>query len=105
MLVVVYAKMQYFYTFKVVSQDGEPFKVDCMKWEEATGEGPVEIYHVKPEHQWMACSCPAYRKCKHQKCVEELLEDGKIQELWKWRWDEKKGWQPLDDIQPIEEFL
>jgi hypothetical protein len=99
------AALKYYYTFKVApTVDGTALVVECHKWEEATGEH-VETYRVKPGQQYMGCTCPAYRTCKHQKCVDEALEDGKIGELWKWRWDEKNKWTELKDIQPIEEMM
>lgn len=104
---MVRAKLQYYYTFKVTSKQGEPLRVECHKWEEETGEHSGTTYIVAPEklEAWLGkCSCPAYRTCKHVKCVEEALADGKAQEFWKWRWDEKNGWAELKDIQPIEEL-
>jgi hypothetical protein len=26
------------------------------------------------------------------------MEEGKIEELWHWKWDEVNGWQRLDDM-------
>jgi hypothetical protein len=104
---MVRASLQYYYTFKVVSSSGEPLKVEAHKWEEETGDHSGTTYTVEPEklEAWLGqCSCPAYRKCKHIKCVEEVLQDGRIYELWKWRWNEKHGWSELKDIQPIEEL-
>lgn len=104
---MVRAKLLYYYTFKAVEvktpNEGTIAIVECHKWEEATGEH-VDIYKVRPGIDWMGCSCPAYRRCKHQNCVDEAIADGRIQELWKWRWDEKAGWTELKDIQPIEEL-
>lgn len=94
---MVRAKLQYYYTFKPKVIDGELKVVECHKWEEATGEH-AEMYRVQVGVEWRGCSCPAYRACKHQKCVRELIESGRIQEPWKWRWDEKAGWQEMDDI-------
>jgi hypothetical protein len=96
---MVRASLQYYYTFKKVGDI-----VECHKWEEGTGD-PVGItYKIKPGQIYMGCDCPAWRKCKHQTCVEEAIESGKINELWKWKWSEKKGWQELNDIQPLEEM-
>jgi len=102
---MVRAKLQYYYTFKVANDGSETGQVivECHKWEELSGEH-ADTYRVKPGVEWMGCSCPAYRHCKHQKCVQETIETGKFRELWKWRWDEKHGWQELKDITPIEEM-
>jgi hypothetical protein len=102
--IMVRAKLQVYYTFKLIPAVAEkPAVVECHKWEEATGDH-VEKYVVRPGQNYMGCSCPAYRRCKHQNCVQEAYDTGKIDELWKWRWDEKQKWQPLSDIQPIEEL-
>lgn len=101
---MVRAKLQYYYTFKVVSGDGEALKVEAHKWEEETGDHSGTTYIVRPDNSWMGCSCPATRTCKHWNCVQEAVKDGKINELWKWRWDEKQGWTELKDIQPLEEL-
>lgn len=94
---MVRAKLQYYYTFKAVGDI-----IQCHKWEEATGEH-ADMYKVTPNTDWHGCTCAAWKKCKHQRCVEEAILDGKIRELWRWRWDEKQGWTELKDIQPIEE--
>lgn len=104
---MVRAKLQYYYTFKVVSGmlPGEELVVECHKWEEETGDHAGDIYKVRPDGStFVSCSCPAYRECKHLKCVKEARADGKIDELWKWRWDENQGWKELDDLKPIEEW-
>lgn len=97
-------KTKFYYTFKVskTNDEGVISEVECTKWEEM-GE-PVGTYRVKPFVTWMGCTCPAYRKCKHQTCVEEAIDSGKVAELWHWRWDEVNGWQRLDDITPLEEL-
>lgn len=96
-------KVKFYYTFKPVIEDGELKKVEAHKWE-ASGEHTGIIYKVDPGSNWHACSCPAWRQCKHMTCVEELIASGRIQHSWKWRWDEVNGWQELDDIQPIGEI-
>ena len=97
-------KVKFYYTFKVVDEpndSGESIRVECHKWE-ATGEHLL-VYKVRPNTEWQGCSCPAWRTCKHQKCVAEMLESGKIQEPHKWRWDEVNGWQQLSDIPDVSE--
>lgn len=102
---MVRAKLQYYYTFKIISApDAEQLVVEVHKWEEETGAHSGTTYKTKPFLVWMACSCPATRKCKHLKCAEEAVETGKAQEFWKWRWDEKNGWRELDDIPPVEDM-
>lgn len=96
---VVRAKLQYYYTFKAVGDI-----IQCHKWEEATGEH-ADMYKVTPNTDWHGCTCAAWKKCKHQRCVEEAILDGRIRELWRWRWDEKQGWTELKDIQPIQELM
>lgn len=95
---------KFYYTFKRVlpAEAGMLEKVECHKWE-ASGEHTGVVYKVIPGTSWQGCDCPAWRECKHQKCVQEAFDSGKIDELWKWRWDEKGGWQMLDDIPSIEE--
>lgn len=104
---MVRAKLQYYYTFKPqevqTPNEGVISIVECHKWEEATGEH-VDTYKIRPGVDWMGCSCPAYRRCKHQNCVQELIDSGRIQNAWEWRWDEKRGWQPLGDIKTFEEL-
>lgn len=97
-------KVTYYYTFKVseLKEDGGLKTVECTKWEEL-GE-PVGVYKVKPGHYFQGCDCPAYRQCKHQKCVDEAIETGKIEALWEWRWDEVNGWTRLNDINTVEEL-
>jgi hypothetical protein len=94
---VVRAKLENYYTFKIVGR--EPLMVDCVKWDEM-GE-PLETYHINPNsfEARTSCSCPAYTwQCKHRKCVEQAMREGRMEELWKWKWDPKGGWQELDDM-------
>lgn len=93
-----------YYTFRKVRDI--PLLVEAMKWDDnVSDEIPVETYKVKPEDQGMfKCSCPAYRECKHYKCVHEAIQDGKIDELWSWMWSERGGWQRVDDIKTVEEL-
>lgn len=91
-----------YYTFKVVNLD--PLKLECHKWERE-GEHTGTIYKVEPTMQFRGCDCPAWKNnCKHMKCAKEIVESGKLDELWKWRWDEKAGWQQLDDIPTVEDL-
>jgi hypothetical protein len=101
---MVRARLQYYYTFKIASGDDEALKVECHKWEEETGDHSGTIYTVKPGVVYMGCSCPAYRKCKHQTCVQEAIDTGKIGELHKWKWSEKRGWERVEDIPELEEI-
>lgn len=98
---MVSAKLDYFYTWKVV--DEEAFKFACTKWEELSGE-PIDTYTIEPNvGSNRACSCQAYkRECKHLVQLEEARYRG--YDLWAWRWDAKGGWVKLDDFRPIEEF-
>lgn len=95
-----------YYTFKVVSEVGQPLRVAAHKWDEnVSDELPVTTYYVMPEGSGLSkCSCPAYRECKHFKKVLEAMSDGKIDELWFWLWHEKTGWKKLDDIKPVDEW-
>lgn len=100
---MVKAKLNYYYTFKVVSKPREELRVEAHKWDEMGGH--EETYIVRPSGcSFIACTCPAYKECKHLKCVKEACVDGKIDHLWEWKWDEKNGWARLDDIQPFEEL-
>lgn len=102
---MVRAKLQYYYTFKIVSGEGEPLKVEAHKWEEETGDHSGDTYIVRPDGaSFISCSCPAFKECKHLRCVKEAIQDGKAQEFWNWRWDEKNGWKKVDDIPSIEEI-
>jgi len=101
---MVRAKLPIYYTFRVVEQ--EPLKVECKKWEEGS-DLPMETYKIEPDNPSIhgGCSCPAWtNNCKHMKCVKEARQDGKINELYHWKWDEKAGWTRIDDIRSIEEF-
>lgn len=62
-----------------------------LKWAEGD-DIPSDTYVVIPGNGWSthACNCAAYSICKHQRAVREAITDGKINELWKWRWLEKK---------------
>lgn len=99
---MVRAKLQYYYTFKIAGEN--PLIVEAHKWEEETGDHSGTTYKINPNNDWQGCDCPAWRKCKHQRCVQEAIESGKIASLWKWRWDEKKGWTELKDIVPMEDL-
>lgn len=100
---MVRAKLQYYYTFKVISSASDELRVEAHKWDEMGGH--EETYVVRPTGcTFVACTCPAYRECKHLKCVKDTLVDGKIDELWKWRWDEKQGWTKLGDIPSVEDM-
>jgi hypothetical protein len=95
-----------YYTFRLLQL--EPLMVQAMKWDSMVSEEvPLDTYLVKPDNAgyFGACSCPAYRECKHYKCVQEAKTDGKLDELWKWIWTEKNGWLPVDDIPTVEELL
>lgn len=93
-----------YYTFRKV-KDG-PLTVEAKKWDDMVSEDvPIETYIVRPEGAGLSrCSCPAYRECKHYKCVVEAMADNKINELWAWKWTEHQGWIKLDDITPIQDW-
>lgn len=102
---MVKAKLGFYYTFRLVATEPQ-ILVHALKWEEMA-EVPAETYKVKPnDHSPMGgCSCPAWtNNCKHMKCVREAITSGKINELYKWQWTEKGGWQELTDIKPIDEW-
>lgn len=101
---MVRAREQYYYTFRLVTES--PVKVECMKWGEFD-DVPTATYTIHPDNASPTggCSCPAWtNNCKHMKCVREALADGKINELFHWKWDEKRTWTRVDDIRSIEEF-
>lgn len=102
---MVRAKLGHYYTFRIISQPNNTLVVECMKWEEFASQ-PGTTYKITPHLPGShgGCSCPAWKdQCKHRKCVTEAMESGKIDELWKWRWDEKRGWQPIDDMKSLDE--
>ena len=99
----------HYYTFKVLTPQVEPtsmdFQVECTKWDEFNEDIPEESYKISPANRTAVggCSCPAWKwDCKHVKCVNEAIADGKIHSLWQWKWTEKKGWEPLDDFDPSQ---
>jgi hypothetical protein len=103
---VVRAKLDVYYTFKIVSGAGEQLKVHCLKWEEFS-DVPLTTYTILPENHSPTggCDCPAWTsQCKHRRCVDEALKDGKAQEFHKWRWYEKGGWVETQDISSIEDM-
>lgn len=93
-----------YYTFRKVKD--APLTVEALKWDDnVSDELPVATYIVRPEGGGLSkCSCPAYRECKHFKCVTEAMSDGKIDEFWHWIWHEKKGWERVEDIRTIDEW-
>lgn len=102
---MVRAKLDVYYTFKVMSEPSvsvhsPAFLVHCYKWEEF-GDMPLETYKVSPNNRSAVggCSCPAWTaNCKHRKCVEEAIKDGKAYEFHKWRWAERGGWEQNTDF-------
>lgn len=101
---MVRAKLSVYYTFRVMEES--PLKVECKKWEEGA-DVPMETYVVHPGDACVVsgCSCPAWtNQCKHRRCVDEARRDGKINELYHWKWDEKGGWTRVDDINSIEDM-
>lgn len=92
-----------YYTFRKVKD--APLTVEAKKWDDnVSDELPVETYVVRPEGIGLSkCSCPAYRECKHYKCVHEAMQSGFIDMLYEYMWTERRGWQKLDDIRPIYE--
>lgn len=87
-----------YYTFQLMQVN--PWRIIRVnKWAEGDQE-PTQWYEVFPDGRAGAgqCSCPAYRVCKHIRCVEEAWRTGKNTELWKWRWTEKGGWEENHDI-------
>lgn len=93
-----------YYTFRKVVD--EPLVVEARKWDDMVSEEePIETYRVLPNGNALSrCSCPAYRECKHFRCVHELIATGRLDNAWEWMWHEKNGWTKLDDIKPIEEL-
>lgn len=103
---MVKARLDIYYTFKIMSQPGEQLLVHALKWEEFS-DVPIETYRIMPDNHSATggCSCPAWTSaCKHRKCVDEARQDGKINELHKWKWTEKHGWAEVDDIRSIEDM-
>lgn len=101
---MVRQKLDVYYTFKVTGQD--PLRIDCYKWTEFD-DVPTDTYKIMPHNKGPlgGCSCPAWTSnCKHMKCVDEAIADGKINELWKWRWSEREGWQLQQDGLTEEEM-
>jgi hypothetical protein len=101
---MVTAKLPVYYTFRVMTED--PLVVECKKWEEFA-DLPMDTYVIHPDNHSPTggCSCPAWKNnCKHMKCVREARQDTKINELFHWKWSEKKGWERIDDIRSIEDF-
>ena len=84
----------YYYTFR---QTDDPNKWDALKWDEMNDEVPTITYVVEPFFGGYrgACSCPAWRQCKHIKCVQFLLQSGRHTEAHMLRWTEKGGWQEI----------
>lgn len=100
-------KAHIYYTFKVLTptldRSDAGFTVACMKWDEMEGsdELPVETYKIAPNNRTVVggCSCPAWKwDCKHVRCVNEAIADGKLGELHRWRWGEKTGWVQMNDL-------
>jgi hypothetical protein len=96
---MVASKLPYYYTFQI--QQENPFRiVNVNKWEEG-GDIPSTIYQVFPDGRRGAgqCSCPAYKVCKHIKCVADLFSDpAKHAFPWQWQWSESEGWKPTGDM-------
>lgn len=87
-----------YYTFREIQRN--PFRrIEVAKWDE-NDSMPLETYEVLPEGRKgrFMCSCPAYVVCKHSKAVLEAMKDGKINELYNWRWS-VAGWQRCGDMQ------
>lgn len=82
----------YYYTFRPTQ---DPNKWEAVKWDEANDEVPTIVYTVEPFFGGYrgACSCPAWRQCKHIKCVQSLLQSEKSERAHLLRWTEKRGWQ------------
>ena len=94
-----------YYTFRLL--EGESLTVQCMKWDSMVSEDePIETYKIQPDNPsyFGACDCPAYRKCKHLKCVLEAQEQGFLDNIWEYIWRERSGWEKSDEYRPWDEL-
>lgn len=89
-----------YYIFRLLGT--HPIRVACSKWEEGS-IAPSATYIVYPGTN--SCNCVASkRECRHVLRAKELVKPDLINDMYKWRWDERNGWLEMHDIPYIDEF-
>jgi hypothetical protein len=81
-----------YYTFR--QKDANVY--ECAKWGEFD-DVPSATYEIFPfaGHSGK-CGCPAYKRCKHLKALDEILDAGRTSQLPGLKWSVAGGWQEAE---------
>jgi len=91
---MVKAHLDYYYTFKQLTRS----IYECHKWEEFA-DVPSVTYQVFPfggPGNRGSCGCPAFKRCKHLKALDEILTAGRESQLPGLKWTAENGWEEAE---------